>query len=160
MSALLPKKTEKYPEPSNIEFSLGVLIHRLSTLPKEDCDDLYLLVRQFSSTSTEEEVESIRQAMLEILDQKDGRVENFDFQTSLDSVNVRWKDFISEKVKTIRVGMGLTQSELAARSGIPQSHVSRIENGVHSPSRKTLEKLAAALEVPLSHFDPSNETEC
>lgn len=155
MATLLPQKPEQFPEPSTIEFSISVLIHRISTLPKEDRDDLYRLVKELGSVSCSDEIESIRQAMMEILDQRDGKIEELDLTPGTGTPNGKWKKFISEKIKSERVEKGWTQDELAARSGIPQSHLSRIENGVHSPSRKTVEKIAAALEVPVAEFDPS-----
>ena len=59
--------------------------------------------------------------------------------------------FIGSSVVVTRV----TQEQLAAKAGLPQSHISRLEGAKHSPSRATLEKIAAALEVPLSCLDPS-----
>ena len=44
---------------------------------------------------------------------------------------------------------GLTQKELAARTGIAQSDISKIENGNGNPSLKTLKRLAAAMEMKL-----------
>ena len=41
-----------------------------------------------------------------------------------------------------RIEEGLTQKELAERSGIRQSNISRIENGSCSPTVATLEALA------------------
>lgn len=40
---------------------------------------------------------------------------------------------------------GLTQKELAERTGIQQSNISRIENGNGNPSLSTLNKLAQGL---------------
>ena len=157
MSATLSQNSTNYPEPSSIAFSISVLIHRISTLPPEDRNDLYLLVKDLSSANTSEESESIGQAMLEILDQRTETVERFDVEPKASGLNLKWKAFISQRIKESRTEKGLTQGELAERSGIPQSHVSRIENAVHSPSRKTLERLAAALEIPVSTFDPGFE---
>lgn len=40
---------------------------------------------------------------------------------------------------------GLTQKELALRSGIAQSDISKLENGNANPSIRTLQRLAAAM---------------
>ncbi len=40
---------------------------------------------------------------------------------------------------------GLTQKEFAARTGITQADISRLENGEANPSLKTMKRLAAAL---------------
>ena len=49
-----------------------------------------------------------------------------------------------------RVFMNMTQKELAARSGIRQSNISRIENGTCSPTIATLQSLAKGLGKELS----------
>ena len=40
---------------------------------------------------------------------------------------------------------GLTQKELAARTGIAQADISRLENGNANPSLRTLRRLAAGM---------------
>jgi DNA-binding XRE family transcriptional regulator len=52
---------------------------------------------------------------------------------------------IAKLVATRREALGLSQRELAKRAGISHTVVSRIEQGEHTPSRKTLERLADAL---------------
>ena len=49
-----------------------------------------------------------------------------------------------------RVSMNVTQKELAERSGIRQSNISRIENGTCSPTIATLQSLARGLGKELS----------
>ena len=44
-----------------------------------------------------------------------------------------------------RLNSNMTQKELAARSGVRQSNISRIENGTCSPTIATLQALAAGL---------------
>jgi ribosome-binding protein aMBF1 (putative translation factor) len=67
----------------------------------------------------------------------------------------RWTTYVSRCIKAARKEQGLTQVELATKAGIPQPHLSRLERGDHSPTRLTLEKLAKALKVPVSRFDPN-----
>jgi len=43
---------------------------------------------------------------------------------------------------------GLTQEQVAERSGVHATEVSRIEAGKRDPKISTLERLAAAVEVP------------
>ena len=52
---------------------------------------------------------------------------------------------IAKLVASRREALGLSQRELAKRAGISHTVVSRIEGGEHSPSPKTLERLAEAL---------------
>jgi len=50
-------------------------------------------------------------------------------------------------VRWIRERRGITQEELAERSGVSQNSVSRIETGKRKPHKGTLQKLATALGV-------------
>jgi len=52
---------------------------------------------------------------------------------------------IAKLVSSRREALGLSQRELAKRAGISHTVVSRIEGGDHSPSPKTLERLAEVL---------------
>ena len=52
-------------------------------------------------------------------------------------------------LKTLREKRGLTQTELAGRSGVPQSEISRIERGSVHPTERTLVRLADALDADL-----------
>lgn len=45
-----------------------------------------------------------------------------------------------------RVGRGLSQRQLAERSGVRQADISRIERGAGNPTEATLQRLARALE--------------
>ncbi len=44
-----------------------------------------------------------------------------------------------------RIGCNMTQKDLAERTGIRQSNISRIENGSSSPTVDTLARLAAGM---------------
>ncbi|MCH3951178.1 MAG: helix-turn-helix domain-containing protein [Acidaminococcus sp.] len=52
---------------------------------------------------------------------------------------------IIQAIIDARKGSGLTQKELAAKSGMTQSDISKIENGNANPSIKTLQRLAAGM---------------
>jgi DNA-binding XRE family transcriptional regulator len=54
---------------------------------------------------------------------------------------------IARLVAVRREELGLSQRELAKRAGISHTVVSRIEGGDYSPGRKTLDRLAEALDV-------------
>jgi ribosome-binding protein aMBF1 (putative translation factor) len=56
---------------------------------------------------------------------------------------------------TGRRTLNLTQAELAARSGIAQTEISRIERGRKSPTMDTYSRLAAALGLQLTLARPS-----
>lgn len=54
-----------------------------------------------------------------------------------------------------RKSSGLTQKQLAQRTGIAQSDISKLENGNANPSLKTLQRLAAGMGMKLKiSFQP------
>ncbi len=57
---------------------------------------------------------------------------------------------IGGRVHELRMDLGLTTAQLGELAGISKAMVSKIENGRTSPSLRTLERLARALEVPLT----------
>lgn len=54
---------------------------------------------------------------------------------------------VAALLRAAREQVGLTTRELARRSGLPQSSISDLENGAHSPTVKTVDKLAKGLGV-------------
>lgn len=59
---------------------------------------------------------------------------------------------IGQKIKNHRQSLKLTQEELEAKTGIKRANIARIETGKHSPSLETLEKIAQAFNMPVTHF--------
>lgn len=55
---------------------------------------------------------------------------------------------LAANLKAARKSLGLTQEQVAERSGVHSTEVSRIEAGKRDPQISTVEKLAAALEMP------------
>jgi DNA-binding XRE family transcriptional regulator len=53
------------------------------------------------------------------------------------------------KISKLRKARGMTQAELARAANILRPNLARIEGGKHRPTLETLEKLAAALKVPV-----------
>ena len=53
---------------------------------------------------------------------------------------------IAMQIVELRERRGLTQGELARRCGIDQGDISRIERGSTSPTARTLQRIAAALD--------------
>lgn len=56
---------------------------------------------------------------------------------------------IGERIRTVRRRRRMSAGELAAASGITANHVYVIERGEKSPLPETLDRIAAALHVPL-----------
>lgn len=60
-----------------------------------------------------------------------------------------------EAVATRRQELNLSQTQLAAATGIPQADISRIERGKGNPTLATIEKLLAALQLTWT-FQPNH----
>ncbi len=58
---------------------------------------------------------------------------------------------VGRNVRQIRIRRGLTQEQLAERSGFSQQYISGLENGLRNPTIVSIYEIAQALEV--SHMD-------
>jgi len=57
---------------------------------------------------------------------------------------------LGARLRRLRLAAGLTQAELARRTGIQRPNIARLESGRHTPSLETLARLASAIGVPTS----------
>ncbi len=56
---------------------------------------------------------------------------------------------IGSRLKKLREDRNLSQGDIEKRTGLLRCYISRVENGHTVPSIETLERLAAAMEIPL-----------
>jgi transcriptional regulator with XRE-family HTH domain len=56
---------------------------------------------------------------------------------------------IIQAIIDARISQNLTQKELAQRTGIQQSEISKLENGERNPSLKLLQRLAEGMDMTL-----------
>jgi len=56
---------------------------------------------------------------------------------------------IGTRLRKLREDRTLSQGDIEKRTGLLRCYISRVENGHTVPSLETLERLAAALELPL-----------
>lgn len=59
-------------------------------------------------------------------------------------------DNIARTLRAARQARGLTQRELSTKSGVPQGHISKIENGAVDLRLSTLVELARVLDLELT----------
>jgi transcriptional regulator with XRE-family HTH domain len=55
---------------------------------------------------------------------------------------------IGQRLKKLREERQLSQGDIEKRTGLLRCYISRVENGHTVPSLETLERLAAAMEIP------------
>ena len=146
------------PEEQALVLAITVVLERLTRLSEADSADMFELLKCHKNAATDEERAAAHEGMLELLEKtstKVCRLELTEDENEPPDELRKWLDYVSGQIRTRRKEANLTQEQLAEKSGLPQSHISRIENGKHSPSRTTLEKIAAALNLSVSDFDPS-----
>ncbi|MGE4296483.1 MAG: helix-turn-helix domain-containing protein [Desulfovibrionaceae bacterium] len=61
-------------------------------------------------------------------------------------------DIFKERLRTARDTRGLSQAELAAKTGLPPSSIAHFEGGKRKPSFDNLRKLSDALEVTTDYL--------
>ncbi len=64
---------------------------------------------------------------------------------------------VGNRLRIVREERGLSQRELAQRSGLSSNAISLIERDENSPSVSTLQNLASALNVKMSYFFDDHE---
>lgn len=58
--------------------------------------------------------------------------------------------FFGAAIRNERVGLGISQEELADRAGLHRTYISDVERGVRNLSLGSIDRLAQALEIPVS----------
>ena len=137
-------------------FALAVAVfqERIATLTEEDKQDAFSLIPDLLN-GDEEARQSASETINEILHRPKAHLMSIESLEGSEDNLEKWTAFVSKRIREARESAGLTQEELSQQSGLPQSHISRLEQGQHSPTAKTLEKIATALKLPQSFFDPS-----
>lgn len=59
---------------------------------------------------------------------------------------------VGNRIKELRSKLGISQEELAFRSGVHRTYIASLEMGKRNVSIVTLEKIISALEVSLGEF--------
>ena len=81
------------------------------------------------------------------------KLKNPEFRAEYDALEPEFA--IIHAMIDARKNAGITQKQLAERTGIAQGDISKIENGNGNPSLKTLKRLASAMDMKLKlEFEP------
>ena len=62
-------------------------------------------------------------------------------------VFVKKKNIVGDNIRRLREKAGLTQEELALKSGLSQGYINQIESGKRRFTQKSLELIADALSI-------------
>jgi len=75
------------------------------------------------------------------------QLKNEEFKKEYDALDAEFS--IIQAMLDARKAAGLTQKDLAERTGIAQADISKLENGSANPSLKTLQRLANGMGMKL-----------
>lgn len=70
---------------------------------------------------------------------------------------MKYTNVTGNNIKKLRVKIGITQEELAFRSGLSQGYINQLESGKRRYTQKCLELVAKALSVPVIKFFSENK---
>lgn len=59
--------------------------------------------------------------------------------------NIKERQQLGKRIKELREQQGMTQQDLAYKTGLQRSNIARIESGKYSTGQDILSKIAAAL---------------
>lgn len=68
------------------------------------------------------------------------------------------REVLQDQIRSLRLRLGISQSELARRAGYSHEFISQVERGVKSPSIKALQKIAWGLGVSPSLLMESKQS--
>lgn len=142
-------------ETAHVVLALSILVSRINTLGPKDRDDLFALMIASGKAEDRDEQISTKNAMIEILTQAPVKSKSLSFNDHrLSDGAKKWAKHVGGTIRMLRDKAGLTQVELAKKAGLPQSHISRLENAEHTATNITLGKIAKALGVEIGDIDP------
>jgi transcriptional regulator with XRE-family HTH domain len=67
-------------------------------------------------------------------------------------VSMRASKILAWNLRRVRVAHGVSQKRLAAHAEIARGYLARIERGLENPTLEMLDRLAAALAIPMAEF--------
>lgn len=142
-------------EQVHMNYAMGIIAYRLSCLPPADRNDTSELLAAYFKETDRQERAAIMDAIHRIIfGVKQPKSSLRVMEPPSDDVDSKaYAEWLGAKVRELRKAKGWNQERLGSESGIPQSHVSRIENGVYSATQLTREKLAKALGVTERDLD-------
>lgn len=80
-------------------------------------------------------------------DYKEKRMKDPEFAKAYDEIGPEMN--VIRAIIDARISQNLTQKELAERTGIAQTEISKLENGTRNPSIKLLQRLADGMDMVL-----------
>ena len=73
--------------------------------------------------------------------------------------NANINNRIGDNIRKLRLKAGLTQEEIALKSGLSQGYINQLESGKRKFTQKSLELIAEALSIPMIELFREEETQ-
>lgn len=140
------------------------IVARLMKMPESKRQRFMELSQLYQHATDSEEQAEILHVVIELVQPEllgitwnRGQVANPTENVDAEAVRsvAAYRKAVGRRIKAVRIGKKMTQSALADAAGLPQSHISRLEKGVHAATGSTIEKIARALGVDPGELDPS-----
>ena len=130
-------------------------------LPSKKRERVMQMIELLQMAESPEECFEVAKAIAEIIAKSDGYMPPGGVAIDLEhGVSDGTKQKVAAYHKSIGVAirkrreqLKMTQETLAKKSGLPQSHISRLEAGKHTPTRVTIERIAEALDTEPGKLD-------
>ena len=131
---------------------------RLKKLSADALRDFVKLCEMLTDESQEEHKDEIARAITDMIfpDVPTGN-EFADTEQDIADAKARvarYRQKVGKAISFRRNKLGMTQVQLAAETGLPQTHISRLEKGRHAPTYTTILKIAKALKARPASLDP------
>ena len=85
------------------------------------------------------------------------QMKNQEFKLEYDALSAEYQ--LINAILDARIAANITQKQLAEKTGIAQSDISKIENGNANPSLKTIERIASGMGMTVRiTFVPAKQT--
>ncbi len=155
----LRQLTRNAPSQSALMMAFLLIDEKSRQLTRKSREELYELQKCLMNADDDEDRAEILDTILEILESKPVKyrqMQEVQVESPKEGMS-KWIAFVSKRIKEEREAAGITQTELAEKAGLPQSHISRLEAGHHSPTHLTLQKIAKALKIEMQQLDPTAE---
>ncbi len=137
------------------------LLLTIRKLPERKRDRVFRMLAMLQLAECHDEAYEIATGIAEIVAKATGQIPRGGRAVDLESgVSDETKEAVAAyhsqigiAIRKRRDELNMTQEQLAEKAGLPQSHISRLEVGKHTPTRATIEKIAAALDTEPSKLD-------
>ncbi len=138
---------------------LEIFLKVLKQLPLRKHSTIYALRIEYQNTRDDTQRNLIFQRMKDCVFRSDSDLDTLPLAKLTAEVEsiAPSRDYLAQRVRSLRQQRAWSQEDLAQRAGLLQSHISRIEGNKLAPTYITVKKLAQAFGMKAGEIHPSYE---